>query len=277
MLNVKLKVIGGDAKTAEVNLRLPTIIGRSKQATLTLPHPLVSRNHCELFERDSQLWVKDLASLNGTFIDNIRLEGEQILEPKQLLTIGNVTFRAVYGSELDANGNVLDEDREEASFAKAGDSSKVLAAQQIEFEEAAGQSSALDTKPTEAGRSRPDDLETVFIPTISKPPTDDTVSPVPESTAEQDSLAEASIISALAGVGDVKVDDSVSLSVLEGLEIDQNQIQSAEISSVNIHDGNEAPQSVGQSFLNAIDANEIEAKISAGESSLDSFIRKLPK
>ncbi len=97
MLKAKLVVVGGDAKSTEVKLKtLPCIIGRGKEATLTLPHPLVSRQHTELFERDGRLWVRDMGSLNGTFLNNKRLESEQPLDPNQLLTLGNVTFRAVY-------------------------------------------------------------------------------------------------------------------------------------------------------------------------------------
>ncbi|MEM7455891.1 MAG: FHA domain-containing protein [Planctomycetota bacterium] len=100
MLKAKLVVVGGDAKRREVNLKsLPCVIGRAKEATLTLPHPLVSRRHTELFEKEGQLWVRDLGSLNGTFLNNERLETEQLLAPNQLLTLGNVTFRAVYEVE----------------------------------------------------------------------------------------------------------------------------------------------------------------------------------
>ncbi|MDB4778055.1 FHA domain-containing protein [bacterium] len=96
MLKAKLLVIGGDAKFGEVDLLLPTTIGRGREATLTIPHPLVSRLHCEIFERHGKLVVKDLKSLNGTFVNNQKIIGEEVLEPEQLLTLGNVTFRAVY-------------------------------------------------------------------------------------------------------------------------------------------------------------------------------------
>lgn len=96
MLKAKLLVVGGDARFGEVQLNLPTTIGRGREAILTLPHPLVSRLHCEIFERDGKLVVKDLESLNGTFVNNQKIVGEELLEPEQLLTLGNVTFRAVY-------------------------------------------------------------------------------------------------------------------------------------------------------------------------------------
>jgi hypothetical protein len=41
--------------------------------------------------------VRDLGSLNGTFINNQRIT-ESVIEPGELLTIGAVTFRAVYES-----------------------------------------------------------------------------------------------------------------------------------------------------------------------------------
>ena len=108
MLEVKLVVVGGDAKSSEVRLKLPTIIGRGREAGLTVPHALVSRRHTEVFERDGKLFVRDLGSLNGTFVNNLKIDGEKILGPNQLLTLGNVTFRAVYevsADELDETAN----------------------------------------------------------------------------------------------------------------------------------------------------------------------------
>ena len=94
-MRAKLVVVGGDTKTTEVDLRLPAILGRGREATLTLPHPLVSRQHCEITEVEGRLIVRDLGSLNGTFVANERID-EAVLENGQLLTVGTVTFRAVY-------------------------------------------------------------------------------------------------------------------------------------------------------------------------------------
>jgi predicted component of type VI protein secretion system len=96
MIKAKLVVVGGDAGAAEIPLKLPVTIGRSRDVALTLPHPLVSRRHCEIFACDGRLKVRDLGSRNGTYVANARVD-EAWLESGELLTIGNVTFRAVYG------------------------------------------------------------------------------------------------------------------------------------------------------------------------------------
>ena len=94
-MKAKLVVVGGDVKAAEISLKLPVIIGRGREASLTLPHPLVSRKHCELFEVNGNLMVRDLGSLNGTYVGSQRVT-EAALPPGELLTVATVNFRAVY-------------------------------------------------------------------------------------------------------------------------------------------------------------------------------------
>jgi predicted component of type VI protein secretion system len=102
-MQAKLIVVGGDIGVAEIPLRLPAIVGRSREATLTLPHPLVSRHHCEIFENDGRLMVRDLGSRNGTYVANERIT-EAVLPSGELLTIGAVTFRAVYDDHAGEGG-----------------------------------------------------------------------------------------------------------------------------------------------------------------------------
>ncbi len=103
-MEVTLVVVGGKTKTPEVKLSLPTVIGRGHECTLKLPQPLVSRSHCELFERDGQLYVRDLGSMNGTYVGSDRIS-EAELPHEGLLTVGAVTFRALYNPSIDISQN----------------------------------------------------------------------------------------------------------------------------------------------------------------------------
>ena len=94
MLDVKLVVVGGATEGDEFQLVLPSTLGRARSASIPLPHPLVSRQHCELIERDNRLFVRDLGSTNGTFVGSERVQEDTVVEHGALLTIGTVTFRA---------------------------------------------------------------------------------------------------------------------------------------------------------------------------------------
>ena len=115
----KLIVVGGDAKPSEIDLTLPSVIGRGRSVAVTLPHPLVSREHCEIYLNEGRLHVRDLGSLNGTYVGNERIE-DVVLPAGGLLTVGTVTFRAVYEDPAAA----VDED--ELSFSIADSESDDL-------------------------------------------------------------------------------------------------------------------------------------------------------
>ncbi len=96
-MQAKLRVIGGEEQTRQIELHLPAIVGRSRTTDITLFHPLVSRQHCEIFEAEGRLMVRDLGSLNGTFVGELRLAEEAVLlEPGERLTVGCITLLADY-------------------------------------------------------------------------------------------------------------------------------------------------------------------------------------
>jgi pSer/pThr/pTyr-binding forkhead associated (FHA) protein len=98
-MQAKLVVVGGDSHATEFELELPSVLGRGREATVTLGHSLVSRKHCQIFESEGKLMVRDLGSMNGTYVHNRRIDCDTELLPGDLLTIGAVTFRAVYEVE----------------------------------------------------------------------------------------------------------------------------------------------------------------------------------
>ena len=92
-MRIKLVVVGGEVKPSEFAVALPIVVGRGKEASFPLLHRLVSRAHCRIYEEDGKTFVEDLKSLNGTFVNNRRIQDPTPLTYGQLLTIGDVTFR----------------------------------------------------------------------------------------------------------------------------------------------------------------------------------------
>lgn len=252
MLNAKLLVVGGDAKSGEVLLRLPTTIGRGREATLTLPHPLVSRVHCEIVEREGRLVVKDLSSLNGTFVNNKRIEGEQALDPEQLLTLGNVTFRAVYEVGVA---------REEAESPEPAP--EVAQDDKTELE------SVPAPPQTDSEAKSPDQKETVYDKERQKADTDHGVPPVKDAEGQSDTDS----IPNLSGPA-VTASDS-AIDVLETMQIgEQSPAALSFTGGIQIDD-----IVAGQSDVEAVqlDLDEPTDKVDSKDSKLGSFIRKLPR
>jgi len=94
-MQAKLTVIGGKANKREVLLNLPATIGRSREADLTVGHRMVSRKHCETYLVDGLMMIRDVGSLNGTYVHGKRIREAPLL-PNEKFTIGPITFRVTY-------------------------------------------------------------------------------------------------------------------------------------------------------------------------------------
>jgi len=100
-MRVKLVLIGDQGERTVYRLKkVPTVIGRGRDADLTLAHPLASRHHCELYEVEGTLCVRDLGSLNGTFVGDFRVT-EAALESGDILTIGGARFEVLVDKEAE--------------------------------------------------------------------------------------------------------------------------------------------------------------------------------
>jgi predicted component of type VI protein secretion system len=99
---VTLHVVRGSASRPEVSVELPSVIGRSREAQLRIAHPMVSRRHCELYQVDGLLMVRDLGSLNGTWVGGRRVV-EAPLPPGGEIEVGPLAFHAEYDYAGDAS------------------------------------------------------------------------------------------------------------------------------------------------------------------------------
>ena len=80
----------GQRKDFEITKDL-TVIGRSEDCTLRIPLSNISRKHCELIKDEQGIRVRDLASSNGTYVNNRRVN-EAVLNPGDKLMVGPVVF-----------------------------------------------------------------------------------------------------------------------------------------------------------------------------------------
>ncbi|HTQ37823.1 MAG TPA: FHA domain-containing protein [Pirellulales bacterium] len=100
-MQAKLVVLQPETQPNEYDVTLPVTIGRGREAKLKLVHALVSRLHCELFVDHGQMMVRDLSSLNGTSVGGRRVETAPLMSG-DLLTVGSVILRVMYGDEMAA-------------------------------------------------------------------------------------------------------------------------------------------------------------------------------
>lgn len=81
--------------------RFPFRIGRHKDCQLALSSGSVSRFHSELFHRDDRLYVRDLGSKNGTYVNLTRIIGDQPLRDGDAIHFGEVGFRVGHRDSAD--------------------------------------------------------------------------------------------------------------------------------------------------------------------------------
>ncbi len=76
--------------------------GRAPTADIRLDADNISRLHCTLELRADGLWVRDLGSLNGVYMDGERVQ-HAMLDSKSVVTVGPFRFRARQEGELPAS------------------------------------------------------------------------------------------------------------------------------------------------------------------------------
>lgn len=91
-MDVKLVMFKRDGQRKDFMIQHDkTLIGRGEDCALQIPLLGVSRRHCELMKGDQELTVRDLASSNGTYVNNQRVN-EKELKAGDRLSVGPVIF-----------------------------------------------------------------------------------------------------------------------------------------------------------------------------------------
>ena len=81
-----------------IELRPINSLGRHPNNSIQLLDKIVSKEHCILEQRDGHFILRDLGSLNGTYINGERVRGEQLLKHGDEIALGSTRARYDDGS-----------------------------------------------------------------------------------------------------------------------------------------------------------------------------------
>ena len=78
---------------------LPCEVGRRSDAPISLPCSSVSKSHAEFLEHQDRLYLRDLGSTNGTYVNGEQLTSETVLSEGDLIQFATIVFRLGVGRQ----------------------------------------------------------------------------------------------------------------------------------------------------------------------------------
>ena len=81
-----------------IDLRATNSLGRHPNNTIQLLDKIVSKEHCIVEQRDGRFVLRDLGSLNGTYVNGERVRGETVLKHGDEIALGSTRARYDDGS-----------------------------------------------------------------------------------------------------------------------------------------------------------------------------------
>ena len=88
-----LVLTSGKQEGKMLDIKLPQfLIGRDPQCNLRPASPLISKRHCAVIVRDGKAFIRDFGSMNGTYLNDQRVEGEAELKNDDQLKVGPIHF-----------------------------------------------------------------------------------------------------------------------------------------------------------------------------------------
>lgn len=97
-MNVRFVVIAPESKRGTFTIKLPIVVGRSEEAKFRIQQDRVSRKHCEFFEQEGVVYLRDLGSTNGTFLDDEQVPASEKtpITSGAVVRVGGLAFRVEY-------------------------------------------------------------------------------------------------------------------------------------------------------------------------------------
>ncbi|AYO55913.1 FHA domain-containing protein [Acinetobacter wuhouensis] len=97
----KLQAITGELEGQEVTVDRDMLVGRHQDADLQLQAAEISRRHAAFLLKDNALWVQDLKSSNGTFVNDIRIDQDKLLMDGDIVQFASIKFSVLAPAQID--------------------------------------------------------------------------------------------------------------------------------------------------------------------------------
>jgi putative nucleotidyltransferase with HDIG domain len=81
-------------------VHLPCVIGRGVEADLSLPDHTVSHRHALVEMIDGRIWILDLGSANGVFVNRVRIREKTPLQSGELIRLGQLELVMLLQEEV---------------------------------------------------------------------------------------------------------------------------------------------------------------------------------
>lgn len=107
-----LKSVGNTGSTDQsiaIEPPLPFTIGRNVGCSVQLKSNTVSGAHAELRPHNDELWIRDLQSTNGTFVNGQRIDTPRIVSENDLLQFADIAFRVTKNEQRIEHRTMLED------------------------------------------------------------------------------------------------------------------------------------------------------------------------
>ena len=88
----KIQAITGELTGQEISIDRDMVVGRHQSADIVLQAGEISRKHAAFLLKEQALWVQDLNSSNGTFVNDLRIEHETLLKQGDIVQFASLKF-----------------------------------------------------------------------------------------------------------------------------------------------------------------------------------------
>lgn len=86
------------------------IVGRDEDCHMRIASSLISRKHCALKGAPTGVWVRDLESQNGTYVNDVAITEPYLMKPGDILRIGASLFQVPRLRPVNQEGSLSDDD-----------------------------------------------------------------------------------------------------------------------------------------------------------------------